>query len=940
MYMLTCLSRVSLKSFWRLGFLKRISNLIRLRIGLVRRLALVAAVLFALSLRAQDRTVLFGTTEPGVSKPIPNWGLDTAWYDENNVRRGAIFMGSNRVDVVRISFTPTSALVGGDLQANEIAILTNRLNWVKKWARPATTVCINEDSPTVDSWFKLGTGYIDPARWAQLIEVTTRRAQEAGRTVVAVAPFNEPDYSRAERLADMQTFYDTAGVLTNYPRFITNNIRISGGNTLNADQANPWYNFLKPRMGEGNTHQLAGSFDSYASFFQNVVASGDHASNDELHNVMEAMVGAEYGMQTGIWWGTAEYARGELVKASDGPRLGYAEHRPNWAAAAVYRGTNGAVQAFVGESERQALPTTFRFFAKDRDVFYDGDGPRRDYTVTTTGGSGYQTAAHRNAEKVINITWGADVPPRINGRYVIVNRNSGKVLEVPGASVNNGVVLQQATYTGALQQQWDVNPLPANFGGDYSYFTLRAAHSGVTADVQGGSYANGAVIQQWNGGTNVFEQWILEYVANGYFKIRTRWCNKVMGVNGSSTSSGATILQWDDNGTLDHEWRFIPVGAVPTDVTAPAQISGVSVTANARSVQLNWNASAATDLTGYTVLRSLTNGGPYETVARGLTNNSFTDKSANLPQPYYYRVKAVDRSWNSSLNSAQVTATPTGSPAFISRYNFNGNTNDISGNANHPIVTVGPPTFVTGQYGSALDLSGTGQYTMLPANLLAGVTNFTIALWVNWDGGGAWQRILDFGNDASQYLFLTPNSGGGTLRFAITTNNYWNEQFLEAAALPVGQWRHVALTRNGTTAKLYVNGVLADTETITLSPASINPALNYLGKSQFDSDPLFNGRLDELFVYNYALSDTEITRLMNNLPPPPVTPTTLATSVAGNTLNLSWPANYLGCRLESNSVSLLAPGSWFTVAGSSATNFVALPINTANTNVYFRLIYP
>jgi hypothetical protein len=35
-----------------------------------------------------------------------------------------------------------------------------------------------------------------------------------------------------------------------------------------------------------------------------VRASGHHATNDELHNVMEAMVGAEYGMQTGIWWYT------------------------------------------------------------------------------------------------------------------------------------------------------------------------------------------------------------------------------------------------------------------------------------------------------------------------------------------------------------------------------------------------------------------------------------------------------------------------------------------------------------------------------------------------------------------------------------------------------------------------------------------------------------
>ncbi len=890
---------------------------------------------------AQDRTVLFDTSASGVTRSIPNWGLDTAWYSEVNVRRGAAFMGSNRVDVVRISFTPTSALVGGDLQAYEISILNNRLNWVNLWANPTTTLCINEDSPTVDAWFKLGNGYIDPARWAQLIEVTTRRAQESGRTVVSVAPFNEPDYFRPERLADMQTFYDTAGVLTNYPRFITNNIRISGGNTLNSDQANPWYNFLKARLEEGNSHQLAGNFDNYASFFQNVVASGDHASNDELHNVMEAMVGVEYGMQTGIWWGTAERARGEFVKASDGMRLGYAEHRPNWTAASVYRAPDGKVQAFVGESERQALPTTYRFFSKDRDVFYDGHGPQRAFTVTTTGGPGYQTTAHRNAERVVNITWGDDVQPAINGRYIVVNRNSLRAMEVSGASADNGANIQQNVYFGLLNQQWDVIPVASTNGGDYSYFSVTAAHSGKAADVFGFSLNAGGNIAQWDNSTGVNQQWYLEYAGNGWFHIRSKWSGLYLEVANASTGNGANIRQGNfaSPNSNHQQWRLIPIGATPTDLTAPAAPTGLTAIANAVSVQLNWNANAEPDFAGYTVLRATNSAGPFGIVARGLTNNSFTDKAANRPQPYFYTVKAVDRSLNASFNYAPVSATPTGSPALVARYRFDGNTNDSSGNANHHIITEGAPTFVAGQYGTALDLNGTSQYTMLPANLLASVTNFTIGVWVNWDGGGAWQRIFDFGNDTVQNMFLTPSSGSGTLRFAVTTNGGGAEQQLNAPALPIGQWRHVAVTRSNNTARLYVNGAIADTQTITMAPAHLNSALNYLGKSQYP-DPLFNGRLDELFIYNYALSGAEIAGLMVNQPPPPLAPTSVSTSIAGNSLSLSWPSNYVGYRLESNAVSLTATGSWFTVPGSAMTNFLAMPISPSDSNVFFRLVYP
>jgi hypothetical protein len=57
-------------------------------------------------------------------------------------------------------------------------------------------------------------------------------------------------------------------------------------------------------------------------------------------------------------------------------------------------------------------------------------------------------------------------------------------------------------------------------------------------------------------------------------------------------------------------------------------------------------------------------------------------------------------------------------------------------------------------------------------------------------------------------------------------------------------------------------------------------------------------------------------------------------------LNIAWPSNYLGCRLESNAVSLTATGSWFTVPGSSVTNLMSLPINPVSSNVYFRLVYP
>lgn len=787
-----------------------------------------------------DRTVPYSVSDPGISKPII-WGLDTAWPNEENMRRGIAFMGADRVDLVRVSFQPTHPLIDGELQTEQVDWINFRLNLVDLTG-PETKVVINSDHPSVDPWYD-GSA----SRWAQLMDVTTRRFQEAGRTVVSIAPFNEPDYGWGQ--GSMEDFYNIAGELRNNPRF--NSIRISGGNTLSSDQALPWYNFLKDRLDEGNTHQLAGSFDNYARFYETVRANGDHATNDELHNVMEAMVGVEYGMQTGIWWGTAELARGEFVKASDGERLGYAEHRPNWTAASVYRGPEGKVQAFGGTSERQAVTTTYRFVSKDRDVYYDGHGPQREYTMVMPGGSGYQQG-QTNAERVVNITWGEDIQPVINGRYVLVNRNSGKVMEVAGGSANAGANLQLGTNTGANYQQWNVIPVNSRVGGDFSYFTLTAVHSGRAPDVLNWSLDNGANIIVWNDVKSANQQWYLDYAEDGWFYIRSRHSAKCL-----DGRDGTNIEQWEFNGQTDQQWRFLPVGA-PVEFDAPSAPTNLEAIANAESIRLNWSANQETDLAGYTIFRSESAEGPYNTIARNVTTTSFVDNTTTKGEQYFYKIKAVDNSLNRSDYTKEASATATGDKDLVAHFQFDGNTLDNSINLNHSARS-GGISFGEGKVGSgAIRLNGTDAFVQLPATL-ANLQEISIATWVYWNGGAAWQRIFDFGNDESQNMFLTPRSGSGQLRFAIKDGG--TEQSLDAPVLPTGTWSHVAVILAESGASMYVNGELVtESDAITINPLDFKPVLNYIGRSQYP-DPLFNGVVDDFRVYNYALSANEVVQL-------------------------------------------------------------------------------
>jgi len=194
------------------------------------------------------------------------------------------------------------------------------------------------------------------------------------------------------------------------------------------------------------------------------------------------------------------------------------------------------------------------------------------------------------------------------------------------------------------------------------------------------------------------------------------------------------------------------------------------------------------------------------------------------------------------------------------RYGFEDNFDDTLYYQNHA-SSYGSPTFIPGLVGRALEMDGQDDYIMLPENLADG-DGFTFAGWVIWLGGGQWQRIFDFGANTSRYMFLTPASGANTLRFAITSGG--GEQILETSPLAVGQLYHVAVTLSGSTGRLFVNGAqVAVNNSMTVKPSDLRAISNYIGKSHWTADPLFKGRLDEIYIGSCALTGAQIATLYN-----------------------------------------------------------------------------
>ena len=101
------------------------------------------------------------------------------------------------------------------------------------------------------------------------------------------------------------------------------------------------------------------------------------------------------------------------------------------------------------------------------------------------------------------------------------------------------------------------------------------------------------------------------------------------------------------------------------------------------------------------------------------------------------------------------------------------------------------------------------------------------------------------------------------MRFAITTGGSGAEQRITTTApLVAGVWKHVAVTLQGTTCILYLDGVeVGRNNSMTLKPSSLGSTTNnFLGKSQY-ADPYLNGLLDNFRIYNRALTANEITAL-------------------------------------------------------------------------------
>ena len=154
-------------------------------------------------------------------------------------------------------------------------------------------------------------------------------------------------------------------------------------------------------------------------------------------------------------------------------------------------------------------------------------------------------------------------------RYKLVNKNSGKVLDVLDGSVDNAAQIVQWTDNGSLSQQWYL----VDVGGGYK--KIVNVKSGRALDVKDESKEDGGVLIQYtsNGGYN--QHWKFTDIGDGYYKISSRHCGKLIDVRKWSTEDGGIIQQWSDAGGTNQDWKLVLVSSPePSPSPSPQVVKG------------------------------------------------------------------------------------------------------------------------------------------------------------------------------------------------------------------------------------------------------------------------------------------------------------------------------------------------------------------------------
>lgn len=368
-----------------------------------------------------------------------------------------------------------------------------------------------------------------------------------------------------------------------------------------------------------------------------------------------------------------------------------------------------------------------------------------------------------------------------------------------------------------------------------------------------------------------------------------------------------------------------PDSAAPT---VPGSLTATAVSSS--RVNLSWGASTDNvGVTGYRVERCQGAGCSNFTQVGTSAGTTYSESGLAAAASFSYRVRATDAAANLSLYSNTATvATPALPPpapiqGLAAAYAFNEGSGTTAVNASGGIsgtLVNGPLWSTQGKFGNALSFDGVNDVVSVADNatLDLGGTG-TFEAWVNLRVLNRWQGVIAKGSANSNAVHnYALEITAANRAMCILGNGSAAVSVSSTVTMAAGQFRHLACSWNGTTLSLYVDGVLNSSTAQSLTPAGNGAPLS-IGQYGGSADPL-NGFIDEVRIYNRALTQAEIQQDMNTpitggAPSDATAPTVpaglTAAALSSTQINLSWSAStdnvgVTGYRIYRNGVEVAA----------------------------------
>lgn len=375
---------------------------------------------------------------------------------------------------------------------------------------------------------------------------------------------------------------------------------------------------------------------------------------------------------------------------------------------------------------------------------------------------------------------------------------------------------------------------------------------------------------------------------------------------------------------VDHFNNRIREILPPAPATVPT-ISAISTSASYSNATISYSLNANSAATTSVVKYGLTSGSLSSQVAgfsasgSVVTSNSATISGLLSNTLYYYQIEATNTvgTTTSTIGSFTTLSPPT--PLTIAEYSFDNTYNNLLGFV--PFASNAGTSFTTDRHGNtsgAININGTGSTATITGLPYSNAPR-TVSVWAKVN---AHNSAFPFHNTIFSYgAFSNSNAFGCSITDGSTMVLGYNNNYTALSTNNLATWDHYVCAYDGTNAKVYKNSILLGSQAMVWN--TINNSDVFRIGIGVGGEFWFNGALDDLKIYNYALSQTEITNLYNN--------NTLSSSDFNqNNLEVSLYPNPVRDILNIETVTKLKSIEIYTIQGQKVLESNQKQINVSN----------